>query len=729
MILQSIELNNFMCYAGSNRFDFTEGINVIIGDNGYGKSKLYDAFWWVMYNECFDTNIKKFRKTNLLKRLIVSDKAIDEKDEGLVTASAILTFHNTEKDSIYILERRYSVRKSNEGITEDIDSEEIVWHKELSYMTAKEVREADQITRIKRSIMPDNIKPYMWFQGEQVESIIDFNKSDTLTDAINVLSNITRFDKIIGIADELKESSTKELNKKQRDLSGDKGKSEALELARQHLVERLKAAELQDLQIKDNLATAEEKSETLLNKLADAQKIREIEAKRKGLENNLRDVQQEFDAEQKSLHKKMFTNKWVLKGTEKLFEEYGIMYNSFEHKKLQNAAQVQARIDTENSFVKELQARLPIDVPEPIHVQHMLDTERCLVCDREAPKDSTAWLKMKELIDRSQMKIKTLEDEESTINDFSYDLKKLYQNGLGLSHNIINIDDDIASTYRRLRKLDKKRKSLSEELSKIEAEKNSMIVDAALNVSQATNLLNEFSAQNELAKRSMNEVNSNANIIAKRKEELSKIEADLSKLVIGEIPSYLQEKVKVLDEFYQVAHSTRKRVFSKLVQVLETEANKHYLEMTKGNMSLRGIIKLKELSNGKNYMPELVDENGNVLLQLNTGNIILIKLATIMAIISARQGARDTDLYTLITDAPMSVFGEDYTIGFCKTVSKVYRQSIIMSKEFYKNIALRNQLLTNDEIKLGKVYLITPSIPENSRSNRNSLSTNIEKLN
>jgi DNA sulfur modification protein DndD len=100
-----------------------------------------------------------------------------------------------------------------------------------------------------------------------------------------------------------------------------------------------------------------------------------------------------------------------------------------------------------------------------------------------------------------------------------------------------------------------------------------------------------------------------------------------------------------------------------------------------------------------------------------------------MAIISARQGSRDTDLYTLITDAPMSVFGEDYTIGFCKTVSNVYRQSIIMSKEFYKNMELRKQLLTNPEIKLGKVYLITPSIPENARANRNQLSTNIQLLN
>ncbi len=729
MILQSIELNNFMCYSGLNKFDFTDGINVIIGDNGYGKSKLFDAFYWVMYNECFDTSKKKFQNTTLLKRLIVSDKAISEVDEGIITASVILTFHNTEKDSIYIIERKYSIRKSTDKMFEDYDSEEIVWVKDMSFLQAKEVKDLEQISRIKRSILPDNIKPYMWFQGEQVESIIDFNKSDTLTQAINVLSNITRFDKIIKLSEGLYESVNKEYNKKQRDLSGDKSKSEDLELQRQNLILKIHALEKQDLQIKDNLATAEEKSELLLNKLSDAQKIREIEAISKNLEKNLIEVQAEYDEEQINLHKYMFTNKWVLKGTENLFEKYGQIYVDFEQVKLKKQSEVQARLDTENALVAELQTRLPIDVPEPIHVEHMLAIEKCLVCDRDAPKDSEAWLKMKELIDRSKMKIKTLEDEEVTIHNFSSDLKKLYQNGLGLSHIVKNIDGDISSTFRRLRKLDKKRKTLSEELEKIEADKNRLIVDASLNVSQATNLLNEYTAQNDLAKRSLIEESSVSSTISTKKEDLKKIEQDLKKLVVGEIPAFLQDKVKVLGEFNEITQSTRKRVFSKLVAMLENEANKHYLEMTQGNLSSRGIIKLKELSNGKNYMPELVDENGNVLLQLNTGNLILIKLATIMAIISARQGSRDTDLYTLITDAPMSVFGEDYTIGFCKTVSKVYRQSIIMSKEFYRNLDLRNQLLTNPEIKLGKVYLITPSIAENSRSNRNTLSTSIQKLN
>lgn len=728
MILQSIELNNFMCYAGTNKFEFTEGINVIIGDNGYGKSKLFDAFYWVMYDQCFDTAKKDFVPTSKLKRLLVSDKALNEIEEGVITTSVILTFHNTEKDSVYILERMYQVRKESDRIVEDQGSDEIVRFKEMSYLNAREVTDPTQIDSIKRTILPNNIKPYMWFQGEQVESIIDFNKESTLTQAINVLSNISKYDRIIEVANALKESSSKELNKKQRDLSGDKSKSESLELERQELISKIRALELQDLQIKDNLATAEENSERLLSKLADAQKIRELEERRKGIERNLQEAQAELNEEQKNLHKRLFTNKWVLKGTEGLFDEYSKIYNGFEQTKLRRKVELEARIEAEKEMNKAM-FQLPIDVPEPIHLENMLSMEKCLVCDRDAPKDSDPWVNMKRLLDRSRAKIEELEDQEGTLHDFSLDLKRLYQNGLALSHNISGIDADIKSTFRKIKRLDNRRRTLAEDLQRTEAEVNSLVVDAALNPSQATNLLNEYAAQMDLARRSQREVDSNAHIIARKQEELLQVEKELSNLVTGELPAYLTEKVRVLDEFFYLTHSTRKRVFHELVARLEEEANRHYLEMTRGNLSARGIIRFKELSNGKNYMPELVDENGNTLLQLNTGNIILIKLATIMAIISARQGSRATDLYTLITDAPMSVFGEDYTIGFCQTVSKVYRQSIIMSKEFYRNTQLREQLLKNSEIKLGKVYMITPSIPETERTNRNSLATHIHPLN
>jgi len=730
MLLTSIELNNFMCYSGTgNRFDFTEGINVIIGDNGYGKSKLYDGFYWVMFDHCFDTSTKKFSPTSKLKKSIISDKAISEIEDGKVSASVILTFHNPEKDNVYILERRYSIIKDGDKIIEEDKSEEIISQKDLSYMNAKIVGDPNEIERIKKYILPDNVKPYMWFQGEQVESIIDFNKSETLTDAINVLSNISRFDKIIQIADALEISSEKEYDKKLRDLSKDITKSEQLSLEKEKLERKIKELETEEMQLRDSSSTAEEKADSKLNKLQEATTIRSRDQRRKDLEKNLSEIQAEFDREQINLHKKLFTNRWVLKGTEALFSEFNEKFDKYNQTKLQRKIFMNAKLEAANELQAKLQTRLPADVPEPIHINRMLNEGRCLVCDRDAPEGSEAWLKIKELLYEDTVDSSKLKEELKPNHDFESDFKKLYQNGLGLGHIIKNIDGDIKNTFLRKEEIEIKRKSIREEFEKIDVELKSLTAQSALSSTAAADWLNEYTAFNEQVKRFGPQIVNQVHLINTKKKDLDQINKELSSLVVGEIPKYLEEKRKVLNEFYQVAHSTRKRVFQKLVKMLEEEANRHYQNMIQGNLSARGIIKLKELSNGKNYMPELVDENGNILHQLNTGNIILIKLATIMAIISARKASRDTDLYTLITDAPMSVFGDDYTLGFCKTVSQVYKQSIIMSKEFYRNETLRKQLLTNEEIRLGKVYMITPSISETDRTNRKSLATNIKALN
>jgi DNA sulfur modification protein DndD len=391
-------------------------------------------------------------------------------------------------------------------------------------------------------------------------------------------------------------------------------------------------------------------------------------------------------------------------------------------------AELNAKINQEASMKRAMQTRLPADVPEPIHVQRMLDEERCLVCDRVAERGTDAWNKMKELLDRSSQELESLRDETVSKHQFDGDLKRLYNNGLSVQPAIRSVDTDIANVRRLIKKYETRAKDLKTELEKLTGSIQDLINDSALDVEAARNLTHEYSAQQNQLRRFSVESSSLQHIIAQRRKELDAILAKLKELVTGEIPAFLTEKVSVLTDFQTVAHRTRQRVFKQLVTVLEAEANKHYEAMTSGNRSARGIIRLKELANG-NYMPELVDDKDIVLPNLNTGNIILIKLATIMAIISARQGTRTTDLYTLITDAPMSVFGEDYTMGFCRTVSKVYRQSIIMSKEFHKNMALREQLLKDPEVKLGKVYQIEPTIPETERSNRNSLATRITPLN
>lgn len=42
MILKKLTINNFQCFFGTNEILFHEGLNLLIGHGGKGKSKLFN---------------------------------------------------------------------------------------------------------------------------------------------------------------------------------------------------------------------------------------------------------------------------------------------------------------------------------------------------------------------------------------------------------------------------------------------------------------------------------------------------------------------------------------------------------------------------------------------------------------------------------------------------------------------------------------------------------------
>lgn len=725
MIIEKIVLENFMCYAGSNEMEFTEGLNVIIGDNGYGKSKLYDAFYWVMYDQVFVPEKKEFQNTKYVKSKLISDKAIFDAKDGKVSARVNITFRNLEKDNVFILERKYSVYLKDGEIQEANDSEFVVLKKELSYLNSKMVTDEDEKRNIINKILPSDVKDYLWFQGEQVESIIDFNKQDTLTKAINVLSSIKRYDDIVEIARSAAKAASTEYDKEVKRLSKDASKSETLELQKKNVEDKIAYLKKEEQETKENLSRATQVIEDLLSKFTNAIDITKINQEKKVLIDSLRSAKESLNEEQSTFHRRLFKDKWVLKGTEALFDEFGRKYSAFQTFKLERAAEVKVRNEL-NSEVQRLQTRLPMDVPEPIYVQKMLEEERCLVCDREAKKDTEAWKKIKELVERTPSP--TPIRAESTVNNFDDDFKKLYSNGLLLSNKVPGIDSDISYRLKKIQEINSKIRELNEKIKEVDDSLNKLTSNSSQSSDEADAIVAEVKSQRRLESSSSEKLNGLTQQLEQQSRQLSSINEQLKELVTGDIPIRLTEKKKILCDFEEIAVSTRNRVFNNLIAQLEKEANLHYTSMTFGNRSTKGQIRLRRLVNG-NFMPEITDSMGNPLRGSNTSNLILVKLSAIMAIISAKSNDGAVSLYSLITDAPTSVFGEDYTIGFCKTVSNVYRQSIVMSKEFYKNQELRNKLMTDFNIKIGKVYMISPSVSESEREDRKSLTTQITPLN
>ena len=52
MIIKEIQINNFPSYYGSNHLSLSKGLTLIIGDNGDGKTTLFEALEWLFDISC-----------------------------------------------------------------------------------------------------------------------------------------------------------------------------------------------------------------------------------------------------------------------------------------------------------------------------------------------------------------------------------------------------------------------------------------------------------------------------------------------------------------------------------------------------------------------------------------------------------------------------------------------------------------------------------------------------
>ena len=55
MIIKEITIKNFRSYYGENKFEFTDGLTLVIGDNGDGKTTFFDALQW-LFNTAVENN-------------------------------------------------------------------------------------------------------------------------------------------------------------------------------------------------------------------------------------------------------------------------------------------------------------------------------------------------------------------------------------------------------------------------------------------------------------------------------------------------------------------------------------------------------------------------------------------------------------------------------------------------------------------------------------------------
>ena len=110
MIIKDIIIKNFRSYYGENKFTFSNGLTLIIGDNGDGKTTFFEALQWL-----FETMVERNTIDNA-SEMRKSKLEIGESDEVYVA----MTFdHDGEKsiEKSYVFERTSENTYSTSKVT------------------------------------------------------------------------------------------------------------------------------------------------------------------------------------------------------------------------------------------------------------------------------------------------------------------------------------------------------------------------------------------------------------------------------------------------------------------------------------------------------------------------------------------------------------------------------------------------------------------------------------
>ena len=210
MIIHKISIENFQSYYDCQSMDFSEGLNLIIGNGGKGKSKLFNAFYWSLFGKIYITDIgwvdtdviSLSSKSNMGKHEFINKRALSlAKKNDYVRASVLIELSNIEngKNIDYVIERFVVGKKINE----DFWDTEAAWHivpneLKVSYETNTGTRiEEGNLAELKiEDLFPTGIRNYIWFQGESLDSLIDFRKKETLKAAVKHISYYPLYEKL-----------------------------------------------------------------------------------------------------------------------------------------------------------------------------------------------------------------------------------------------------------------------------------------------------------------------------------------------------------------------------------------------------------------------------------------------------------------------------------------------------------------------------------------------------
>ncbi len=721
MIIKEIRIKNFRSYYGDkNIFQFSNGLTLILGDNGDGKTTFFDALQWLLNTTIDKGNIDH------MSEMRKSKMEIGDQDEVSVS---MLFEHNGEKS----VEKSFTVERISE---ESFKVGPLVYR---GYETSGPERVQVSGKRLIDNCYDAFIQRFSMFKGESELNV--FENATALKDLVDKFSDIRKFDDLVEYTTSFEGKANAAYLKEMRSDKKVANEAKALELQITRLAGDI---DTKKGDIKDKNTSLEVYSK----RLDELEENQETSERYKALQSRLKskeEKQKKLKAQISSVdyNHALLDKMWILCAFPDVLQEFKKKCSALskEKRKLEKDDERRKAIEVGKlEAVKEIQGalvngapELPWYLPNQETMEEMLHDHICKVCGRPAEEGSDAYNFMLQKLEEYRRHISletTKKSQKKAIEEkelFKHNnIESLHNLSISLSGSnesqISGLVGEISDRFELVDRLSQDLKDVEQDIQDTINEKSRLLIQAG-NVSEAV-LEKDF---NDI--KGLYEQKGRAEIrLTELKGELGELEkkmSDLQKQMEALNPDSSQVKVyrdvhRVLEEIAKAFTVAKKENLRRFLADMEEKANSYLAKLSASDF--HGEIRLRQTADNSTEI-RLYSSNGTEIKKPSGSQLTVMYISVLFAISDFTQEKRDED-YPLVFDAATSSFGDSKEENFYNVIDTLQKQCIIVTKDFITKGKVR---FPEIEKLTCSVYRIKKAEGFNSR-NMATIRSTIEKI-
>lgn len=691
MRINKIKLSNFKSYYGEQEFNFSEGLNIISGKIGTGKTSLYEAFQWILLNNVSDSFSvdedfilnKKFEFESLKSKSPEIHAKIELEVIAESESKSAITYQ-ISKSNVYVLnEDSYMFSETNTLVSYD----------EPRTGNAKLIDDYREVEAKLNELFPEKLRRYLLFKGETLNQLIDFSNPVTLEQAVKQISHLPLFTRMTRIINQLINQTDRKYRNKLQANARDQKKFSKLENDLEIKEKEKKDSKKKFNKAVEDLETLEIKETEYTEKLsfiAGFPDLKEEESRLKYERSKAFDQLEELD----KIGKQKFINKWILAKGHPLLDAADVELRKF----------IQSRLDQ----IAKNKNQLELGVPGDHLINKMINEKTCLICGTKEKDKPDLVEVLKTHLDVNKEFKNVLSDEIEDLND---KVKDIVRNIAFIKNSTLNIIDDLKKHIKNSRDIESKKTNCVEALNKTEEKINDLVKEKGYQILQ----LDPKAITNALRRlRDDKKTINNQKVFYDRKDtdltnEIRKLKKDLvglSGIQVESIENMPEKKaLNYLEEIKNIIEEKVKQEKIDLIDKIEKEANKIQKNIIEQSID-NEIIVLYVNIDRDDYSISFIDKDGNP----NPGHgaqETLAKMSLISSVLKLSNEYKQ-ESYPFIVDAPASNFDDTITKPFIKSVSDNFSQGIVILKDIhleidnYKKESFTNTIYSIEKISDGK---------------------------